>query len=91
MLGWSINPSAWRSASKRAMTERVSMPSFNHFKRDAAADGFLLLGHIDNATTAFADFLEELVPVNRRACGLWNCARRAMQTGIDFVLSSRLV
>ena len=27
MFGWSISASAWRSASKRAMTDFVSMPS----------------------------------------------------------------
>src|SRR5258708_36712037 len=32
MLGWSIRASAWRSASKRAMTSRVSMPGLMTFK-----------------------------------------------------------
>ena len=29
MLGWSMSARAWRSASKRAITCRVSMPGFN--------------------------------------------------------------
>jgi hypothetical protein len=34
------------------------------FERDAAADRFLLLGHIDHATTAVTDFLEQSIPAN---------------------------
>ncbi len=36
----------------------------DHFQRGAADDGLLLLGHIDDAATALADFLEELVASN---------------------------
>ena len=30
-------------------------------ERDAAADRFLLLGHVDNPATAFADLLQQLI------------------------------
>ncbi len=36
----------------------------DNFERHAAADGFLLLGHIDHATAAFADLLKQFVTAN---------------------------
>src|SRR5437867_189337 len=37
---------------------------FNYFEGDAAADWFLLLGHINHAASAFADLLEQFVPAD---------------------------
>ena len=52
---------------------------------DAATDGFLLFGHEDHATTAFADLLEELVTTDTVA-GLFgegnNHGRRSGRTGL---------
>ena len=39
MLGWSISASAWRSASKRAITCRVSMPSLMIFRATRRTTG----------------------------------------------------
>src|SRR5579859_3879974 len=61
MFGWSMRANAWRSASKRATTWRVSMPEFDNLKRDAAFDRLLLLGHIDHAKSAFSDLFQQLV------------------------------
>ena len=61
MLGCSIRASAWRSASKRAITWRVSIPSLMILQGDLAPDGLLLLGHVDAAEAALADELQELV------------------------------
>ena len=54
-LGWSISASACRSASKRATTSRVSMPSLISLSATRAADGLRLLGLVDDAHAAFAE------------------------------------
>ena len=61
MFGWSIIASACRSASKRAITCLVSIPSLMIFSATRRRTGSLLLGHPDHAEAAFADPLEELV------------------------------
>ena len=61
MLGWSIIASACRSASKRATTWRVSMPSLMTFSATRRRTGSVLLGHVDDAHAALADLLEQLV------------------------------
>jgi len=61
MFGWSMSASAWRSASKRATTSFVSMPSFDNLEGDAAAHRLFLLGHVDGAATAFTNLLKQLV------------------------------
>ena len=66
MLGWSIMASAWRSASKRAMTSLRVHARLDDLQRDAAAHRLRLLGHIHHAEAAFADFLEQLVATNCR-------------------------
>ena len=67
MFGWSIIASACRSASKRAITCRVSMPGLMIFERDRPLDRLGLLGHEDDAHAAFADLLQELVGADRIA------------------------
>ena len=67
MFGWSIRARACRSASKRAMTCRVSMPGLMILRRHLAADGLLLLGHEDHAEAAFADLLQQLVRADQGA------------------------
>ena len=57
MFGWSISASACRSASKRAITCRVSMPGLMIFERHHAPHGLRLLGHEDHAHAPFADLL----------------------------------
>src|SRR5690349_11083513 len=37
----------------------------DNFERDPAAHGRLLLSHVNDAATAFADLLEDFVPANR--------------------------
>ena len=70
MFGWSISASAWRSASKRAMTSFVSMPELDDLERDAAAHRLLLLGHVDDAAAALADLLQQLVGADSGAGGI---------------------
>ena len=70
MLGWSIMARACRSASKRAMTCLVSIPSLMIFRATLRVTGSLLLGHVDHAEAAFADLLEELVAADDRAGAL---------------------
>ena len=67
MLGWSIRARACRSASKRAMTWRLSMPGLMHLEGDLAPDRLALLGHEDDAHAAFADLLQQLVRADDRA------------------------
>ena len=64
MFGWSIIASACRSASKRATTCLRVHAQLDDLERDAAAHRFLLLGHVDHAAAAFADFLQQLVTAN---------------------------
>ena len=61
MLGWSIIASACRSASKRATTWRVSIPSLMIFSARLPPDRLLLLGQVDAAEPAFADQLQQRV------------------------------
>ena len=61
MFWWSIMASACRSASKRAMTWRLSMPGLMILSATRAADRLGLLGHVDDAHAPLADLLEELV------------------------------
>ena len=75
MFGWSISASACRSASKRATTCRVSMPSLMTLSA-TRRDRLALLGHPDRAEAAFADLLEQLVAADDRAeflrGGVWS-------------------
>ena len=66
MLGWSIRARACRSASKRAITWRLSMPGLDELQRDLASDRLGLLGHVDHAHAALADLLEQLVWADNR-------------------------
>ncbi len=66
MFGWSIRASACRSASNRATTSRVSMPSLITFSATCRRTGSLLLGEEDDAEPALADLLEQFVPANPR-------------------------
>ena len=61
MFGWSIMARACSSAWKRAMTCRVSIPGLMIFKATRRSTGSALLGHVDHAHAALADFLEQLV------------------------------
>ena len=70
MLGWSIRARACRSASKRAMTCRESMPALMNLSGDQALDRRGLLGHPDGAHAALADRLDELVRADHRAGAL---------------------
>ena len=70
MLTWSIIASACRSASKRAMTCRLSMPGLMILRATVRCDRLGLLGHIDHAHAAFADLLEQLVGADLRAGAL---------------------
>ena len=70
MFGWSIRASAWRSASKRAITCRVSMPSLMILRATLRRTGSLLLGHVDDPHAPFADLLQELVAADDACRGL---------------------
>ena len=50
----------------------------DHLERDLAADGVLLLGHVDDAEPALADALQELVAADDRAdaLGRWRKVKR---------------
>ena len=72
MFGWSISASACRSASKRAITCRVSMPGLMILSATRRRTGCLLLGHEDDAEAAFADLLQQLVGADDRARLLGN-------------------
>ena len=61
MPGWSIRASACRSASKRAMTCRESIPGLIDLESDAAPQRLRLLGEVHDAKTAFAELLNQLV------------------------------
>ena len=67
MLGWSISARAWRSASKRASDLAGVHAGLDDLERDRAADGLLLLGHVDGAHAALADLLQQLVGADDRA------------------------
>ena len=67
MLGWSIIARACRSASKRAITCRVSMPGLMIFSATRRSTGSFLLGHVDHAHAPFADLLQQLVGADLRA------------------------
>ena len=69
MLGWSISASAWRSASKRAMTCLRVHAQLDDLEGDLAADRLVLLGHVDHAHAAFADLLQQLVRAEIRVPG----------------------
>ena len=58
MLTWSIIARACRSASKRAMTWRLSMPGLMTLSATLRCTGCGLLGHEDGAHAAFADLLQ---------------------------------
>jgi len=64
IFGWSISARAWRSASNRGHDLFGVHAQLDDFKGDAAADRFLLFGHVHHATTAFANLLQELVSAN---------------------------
>ena len=70
MFGWSIRARACRSASKRAMTCRESMPGLMSLTATQALDRLGLLGHPDRAHAAFADLLQQLVGADLRAGAL---------------------
>ena len=67
MFGWSMRARAWRSASKRAMTCRLSMPGLMILRATLRRTRLLLLGHEDDAHAAFADLLQEFVRADHRA------------------------
>ena len=67
MLAWSIMARACRSASKRAMTCRVSMPGLMTLRATLRCTGRALLGHVDGAHAALADLLQQLVRADDRA------------------------
>ena len=69
MLGWSISARACRSASKRAITWRVSMPGLMIFRATLRRTGCGLLGHEDGAHAAFADLLQQLVGADQACRG----------------------
>src|SRR5216110_597646 len=66
MLTWSIIASACRSASKRAMTCRLSMPALMILNA-TLLDGLSLFGRPDDAHAALADLLQQLVRADDRA------------------------
>ena len=70
MFGWSISASAWRSASKRAITCLGVHAQLDDLERHAAAHRLLLLRHIDHAAAAFADFLQQFIVADDLAHGL---------------------
>ena len=78
MLTWSIIARACRSASKRAMTWRLSMPGLMTLRATLRCTGCGLLGHVDGAHAAFADLLQQLVRADAacrgvpRAAGRWS-------------------
>ena len=67
ILGWSIIASACRSASKRAITCRVSMPGLMIFRATRRLTGSFCSAMIDHAHAAFADLLQQLVGADLRA------------------------
>ena len=67
MFGWSIRASAWRSASKRAMTCRESMPALISLTADPALTGSVCSAIQTTAHAALADLLQELVRADDRA------------------------
>ena len=87
MFGWSIIASAWRSASKRAITCLVSMPSLMTFSATLRRTGSLLLGHVDDAHAALADLLQELVGADRAARSFLRARdRRALEETAGLVV-----
>lgn len=64
ILGWSLIASAWRSASKRAITLFRVHPQLDDFYRHPPLDRLALVGHPHFAESALADDLEELVAAN---------------------------
>ena len=70
MLTWSISARACRSASKRAMTWRLSMPGLMTFRATLRRTGCGLLGHVDGAHAPLADLLQQLVRADRRTGAL---------------------
>ena len=76
MLTWSIIARACRSASKRAMTWRLSMPGLMTLRATLRCTGCGLLGHPDDAHAAFADLLQQLVRADDRARALATGGRR---------------
>ena len=79
MFGWSIRARACRSASKRAITCRVSMPGLRTFRATLRRTGCVLLGHEDDAEAALADLLQQLVRADRPCRGVrvtgWSIVR----------------
>ena len=67
IFGWSIIATACRSASKRAITCRVSMPGLMIFSATVRWSRLGLLGHEHHAHAAFADLLQQLVGADDRA------------------------
>ena len=61
MSGWSIRARAWRSASKRARTSRVSMPSLMTLSATRRRDRLALLGEVDDAHAALAEDVEDVI------------------------------
>ena len=74
IFGWSIIARACRSASKRAMTCRLSMPGLMILRATLRSHRLSLLGHIDDTHAAFADLLAGACR-GRSACR--GAARRA--------------
>ena len=77
MLGWSIRASACRSASKRAITCRVSIPALMTLTATWRLDRLGLLGHEDHAHAALADLLEQLVRPDRPCRAAPSCWTRS--------------
>ena len=88
ILGWSINASACRSASNRAMTLLGVHAQLDDLERHPPSDRLLLLGHINHAATALADLLQQLVAANPVAGFFQGREQRRLQAGRlhEFVL-----
>ncbi len=67
MFGWSISARACRSASKRAITCRVSMPGLMILSATLRRTGCCCSATIDHAHAPFADLLQQLVRADDRA------------------------
>ena len=67
ILGWSIMARAWRSASNRAMTCRLSMPALMTLRATVRRTGWVCSAMKTVPMPALADRLEELVRADDRA------------------------
>ena len=69
MFGWSISASACRSASNRAMTCLVSMPSLMTLSATRRRTGSSCSAILHHAAAALADLLQQLVTADHRRPG----------------------